>query len=70
MADFADGSMGPKVRAACEFVERGGKFAAVGSIDAPALLAGTAGTAVTRTTADLIGAGAVGEVESREGVGR
>jgi carbamate kinase len=46
-ARFAEGSMGPKVRAACEFVERSGGFAAIGSIDdARALLEGTAGTHV------------------------
>lgn len=44
---FADGSMGPKVRAACDFVRRGGGFAAIGSIDeVEALLAGTAGTRI------------------------
>ena len=44
-AQFAEGSMGPKVRAACQFVERRRRLAAIGSIDdAPALLAGTAGT--------------------------
>ena len=64
-AEFAEGSMGPKVRAACEFVERGGEFAAIGSIDsAPALLTGTAGTTVMRTPA---GVGAGGPVE-RPGV--
>jgi hypothetical protein len=51
--------MGPKVKAACEFVEHGGGFAAIGSIDdAPALLASTAGTTVTPTPVDLAGAGA------------
>jgi carbamate kinase len=46
--DFAAGSMGPKVRAACSFVERTGGFAAIGSIaDTPALLRGEAGTMVT-----------------------
>jgi carbamate kinase len=45
---FADGSMGPKVLAACEFVEQTGKRAVIGSMaDTPALLAGTAGTTVT-----------------------
>ena len=45
--DFAEGSMGPKVKAACEFVEECGGFAAIGSIDdAPALLGGDAGTIV------------------------
>ena len=47
-AEFAAGSMGPKVRAACEFVERTGRTAAIGSIhDAGALLRGEAGTTVT-----------------------
>jgi carbamate kinase len=46
--EFAAGSMGPKVRAACSFVERTGGFAAIGSIaDTPALLRGEAGTMVT-----------------------
>ena len=56
-AQFAEGSMGPKVRAACEFVEHGGEFAAIGSIDdAAALLAGAAGTTVVPTPADLAAA--------------
>ena len=47
-AEFAEGSMGPKVKAACRFVEHGGEFAAIGSIDdAPALLSGIAGTTVS-----------------------
>ena len=63
---FAEGSMGPKVRAACQFVEHGGGFAAIGSIDdAPALLAGKAGTTVTPTPADLAGVGGVGTHERR-----
>src|SRR5262249_16750417 len=45
---FAEGSMGPKVLAACEFVEKTGKRAVIGSMaDTPALLEGTAGTTVT-----------------------
>ena len=41
--------MGPKVRAACSFVEQTGGLAAIGSIaDTPALLRGEAGTVVTR----------------------
>jgi carbamate kinase len=45
---FAEGSMGPKVLAACEFVEKTGKRAVIGSMaDTPALLAGTAGTTVS-----------------------
>src|SRR3954447_1453074 len=47
-SEFAAGSMGPKVRAACEFVERTGGLAAIGSIkDAEALVRGEAGTVVT-----------------------
>jgi carbamate kinase len=45
---FAAGSMGPKVHAACWFVEQTGGHAAIGSIaDAAALLRGEAGTVVT-----------------------
>ena len=44
---FAPGSMGPKVRAACEFVEQGGGLAGIGALsDAPAILGGEAGTRV------------------------
>jgi carbamate kinase len=47
--EFAAGSMGPKVRAACAFVEQTGGLAAIGSIaDTPALLRGDVGTLVTR----------------------
>jgi carbamate kinase len=46
--DFAAGSMGPKVSAACSFVERTGRTAVIGSIDdTPALVAGRSGTVVT-----------------------
>ncbi len=39
--------MGPKVDAACRFVERTGGIAAIGSLtDAVAVLAGTSGTRV------------------------
>jgi carbamate kinase len=45
---FAEGSMGPKVLAACEFVEQTGKRAVIGSMtDTSVLLAGQAGTTVT-----------------------
>jgi carbamate kinase len=51
---FAEGSMGPKVLAACEFVEKTGRRAVIGSMaDTPALLAGTAGTTVTLDAEDL-----------------
>ena len=46
--------MGPKVRAACSFVEQTGGLAAIGSIhDTPALVRGEAGTVVTREAAGL-----------------
>ena len=47
-AGFAEGSMGPKVRAACQFVEKTGRVAVIGSIsDTSALVRGEAGTVVT-----------------------
>ncbi len=46
--EFASGSMGPKVEAACRFVERTGGTAAIGALeDATAILAGEAGTTVS-----------------------
>jgi len=46
-SEFAEGSMGPKVKAACLFAERTGRRAVIGSTeDIEALLAGTAGTTV------------------------
>jgi carbamate kinase len=46
--DFADGSMGPKVEAAAEFVERTGKAAAIGALaDLVRMSRGEAGTLVT-----------------------
>jgi carbamate kinase len=45
--EFAAGSMGPKVRAACRFVEQTGGVAAIGAIaDTAALVRGEAGTVV------------------------
>ena len=47
-AEFAEGSMGPKVRAACNFVRARRRFAAIGSIDDVAgLVSGQAGTRIT-----------------------
>jgi carbamate kinase len=44
---FAAGSMGPKIEAACRFVERTGGRAAIGALeDAEAILAGRAGTQI------------------------
>lgn len=52
---FAPGSMAPKVEAACEFVEQGGGFAGVGRLkDARAILAGEAGTVITREVNDIL----------------
>jgi carbamate kinase len=46
--EFASGSMGPKVDAACRFVELTGDMAAIGRLeDAQKILAGTAGTVIT-----------------------
>jgi carbamate kinase len=52
--EFAAGSMGPKVRAACSFVEQTGGLAAIGSMtDTAALVRGDAGTTVTRAAVGL-----------------
>jgi len=46
--EFANGSMGPKVEAACRFVEATGATAAIGALeDATLIVTGTAGTTVT-----------------------
>jgi carbamate kinase len=64
-AQFAEGSMGPKVRAACEFVEQTGGFAAIGSIDdAQALLEGSAGTCVRPNREDFAAAGAAAHAKA------
>jgi carbamate kinase len=58
-SEFAAGSMGPKVRAACEFAEKTGKIAAIGSIaDTAALIRGEAGTVVALDAEGLEVAGA------------
>jgi carbamate kinase len=52
--DFAPGSMGPKVEAACEFVEQTGAVAGIGRLDeALAILRGKAGTLITQASADI-----------------
>ena len=44
---FASGSMGPKVEAACRFVEAGGRYAVITSLDSIVdAVAGEAGTVV------------------------
>jgi carbamate kinase len=46
-SELAEGSMGPKVRAACAFVQRTGRRAAIGSIeDTVGLVRGEAGTRI------------------------
>jgi carbamate kinase len=51
---FAPGSMGPKVEAACAFVEQTGGVAGIGKLaDAHAILTGAAGTLITREAADI-----------------
>lgn len=52
---FAPGSMGPKVRAACEFVEQTGGMAGIGLLkDALAILDGKAGTVIVPDAAKTI----------------
>ena len=47
--DFAAGSMGPKVEACCHFATTTGNRAAIGALeDLAAVLAGEAGTSITR----------------------
>jgi len=47
---FPAGSMGPKIAAACDFVEAGGSFAAIGALDqADGLSTGLTGTVVVRS---------------------
>ena len=49
-SEFAEGSMGPKVKAACAFVEKTGGRAVIGSItETEALIKGEAGTTVAPT---------------------
>jgi carbamate kinase len=44
---FASGSMGPKVDAACRFVEKGGRYAVISNLDSIVdAVAGTGGTVV------------------------
>ena len=53
-SEFAEGSMGPKVKAACTFVEQTGRVAAIGSItETSALLRGEAGTTVALDAAEI-----------------
>ncbi|RMM47780.1 hypothetical protein ALQ77_04706 [Pseudomonas corrugata] len=52
--DFAAGSMGPKVQAACEFARNTGKVAVIGSLsDIDAIVHGTAGTRISMETTGI-----------------
>jgi carbamate kinase len=52
---FPAGSMGPKVEAACAFVEATGGFAAIGALeDASAILAGECGTRIDDGATELV----------------
>ena len=52
---FAAGSMGPKVEAACRFVEATGRSAAIGALaDLPAILSGDAGTTVSASQGGVV----------------
>jgi carbamate kinase len=54
-AEFAAGSMLPKVIAACDFAKSTGKVAAIGALaDIDGMLGGTAGTRVTRGVAGVV----------------
>jgi carbamate kinase len=54
-AEFAAGSMLPKVIAACDFAKATGKAAVIGALaDIGGMLAGTAGTRVTRGVAGVV----------------
>ena len=51
---FASGSMGPKVEAACRFVQANSGFAAIGSLaDAGAMLRGEAGTMISSAATQM-----------------
>jgi carbamate kinase len=52
--DFPAGSMGPKVDAACQFAERTGHVAGIGALkDVAAMVAGTAGTLISKNFDDI-----------------
>jgi carbamate kinase len=52
---FESGSMGPKVEAACEFVEQTGNLAGIGQLkDAQEILSGQSGTVITQDATDTL----------------
>ena len=62
-SEFAAGSMGPKVRAACEFASRPGRFAAVGTLaDVERMLQRSAGTIFSSDTDGIEYADPVGPI--------
>lgn len=64
---FPDGSMGPKVEAACRFARTSGRRAVIGALaDIPAMVAGTGGTQVF-TGAPFRTVTVAGRTENREG---
>ena len=52
--DFPAGSMGPKIESCANFVEKGGRFAAIGSLyDVEQIVKGEAGTWITNEISDI-----------------
>ena len=53
--DFADGSMGPKIRGACEFVRKTGHSSAIGQLsDLVEIMAGEAGTLISNNIDGIV----------------
>lgn len=53
--DFAEGSMGPKIRGACDFVRRTGHSSAIGQLsDLVEIMAGEAGTLISKDIKGLV----------------
>jgi carbamate kinase len=53
--DFAAGSMGPKIRGACEFVRKSGHRSAIGQLsDLVDIMAGKAGTLISNDVDDVV----------------
>ena len=53
--DFAEGSMGPKIRGACEFVRKTGHNSAIGQLsDLVKILTGEAGTLISNDIDGII----------------
>ena len=53
--DFAEGSMGPKIQAACEFARSSGKTAVIGALaDVEAIVHGQGGTRISTALTGLV----------------